>query len=146
MKVDLRLLGVGICLVVVTAPVPAKANKPLIGVSCGGGFYVRAPTKKVYWVHGEPPVRTEAFDGSDALVALAQCDKGVVSVIGDAEKTGHSKVFYSPDCLDIGAAANGTDLIYDGSEAVRGLDIGKDGLTISFVSGRTQTAAICTKD
>ena len=122
---------------------PSLARTPLIGVSCGGGFYVRAPTGGIYWVHNDPPVRDPVLDGSRQLMALAQCGSGVVSVTGDADRHGPSRVFHSSDCRNIGAATGATSLIHEGADAVAGLDIDATGLTIRLASGATVHSAIC---
>lgn len=122
------------------APAPVHANKPLIGVACGGGFYVRAPTQKIYWIHGDPLEKTVAYDGADKLMALAECGTGTVAVLGSADQ---SQVFFSGDCLNLGAASGQTRLIHQASEPVTGLTVDEGRLTITLASGSVHDAAIC---
>ena len=93
-------------IVSMAVPGPALANKPLVGVACGGGFYVRAPTKKIYWIHGDPLEKTVVHDGPAKLAALAECGAGTVAVFQDRDNPAHSRIFYSEDCLNIGAAGH----------------------------------------
>ena len=130
-------------IVSVAVPGPALANKPLVGVACGGGFYVRAPTKKIYWIHGDPLEKTVVHDGPAKLAALAECGPGTVAVFQDRDDPTHSRIFYSEDCLNIGAASGHTRLVDEATEPVTTLSV-KDGrLIIGLASGTTLPGVQC---
>ncbi len=119
---------------------PVHANKPLIGVACGEGFYVRAPTQKIFWIHGDPLEKTVVHDGADKLMALAECGTGTVAVFQGTEG---ARVFHSSDCLNIGAANGNTQLIHQSDEPVTGLSVDEGRLSITLASGSVHDAAIC---
>lgn len=131
------LCGAVFALMAVT---PAQSNKPLIGVACGEGFYVRAPTQKIYWIHGDPAGKTLVHDGEGKLAALAECGSGVVAVFQNATQ---SQVFSSSDCLNIGAARGNTRMIFETSEPITALNVDAGRLTIRTASGSTHDEAIC---
>lgn len=122
------------------AAAPVHANKPLIGVACGGGFYVRAPTQKIYWIHGDPLEKTIVHNGADKLMALAECGTGAVAVFQGADQT---RVFYSSDCLSIGAEGSNTQLIHQANDPVTALTVDEGRLVITLASGSVQDVAIC---
>lgn len=121
----------------------ALANKPLVGVACGGGFFVRAPTQKIYWIHGDPLEKTVVHDGADKLVALAECGSGAVAVFQDATDASHSRTFFSSDCRNIGQAAESTRLVHDAAELVTSLTVDEGRLVIGMASGATHGSTIC---
>lgn len=122
---------------------PVLANKPLVGVACGGGFFVRAPTQKIYWIHGDPLEKTVVHEGADKLVALAECGSGVVAVFQDATDASQSRTFFSSDCRNIGHAAEKTRLVHETAEPVTGLTVDEGRLVIGMASGATDGSAIC---
>lgn len=119
---------------------PAQANKPLIGVACEGGFYVRAPTQKIYWIHGDPLEKTVVYDGADKLMALAECGKGTVAVF---QSTDQSQVYFSSNCLNIGAEGGNTQLVHSSAEPVTALEVDGEQLVITHASGSVHAPEIC---
>lgn len=133
--------AVGLATLTLMTATTGHANKPLIGVACGDGFYVRAPTQKIYWIHGDPLEKTVAYDGGDELMALAECGTGTVAVF---QHQGGARVFHSGNCLDIGADAGDTTLVLDTPEdTVTALTVDTGRLSIRLASGGTHDAAIC---
>jgi hypothetical protein len=122
---------------------PVLANKPLVGVACGGGFFVRAPTQKIYWIHGDPLEKTVVHDGADKLMALAECGNGTVAVFQDAADASHSRTFFSSDCRNIGQATGNTRLVHDAIEPVASLTVDEGRLVIGMASGASHASAIC---
>ena len=122
---------------------PALANKPLIGVACQGGFFVRAPTQKIYWIHGDPLEKTVVHDGADKLMALAECGSGTVAVFQDATDASRSRVFFSGDCRNLGQAGGNTRLVQKAAEPVASLTVDEGRLVIGLASGATRASTVC---
>ena len=125
-------------------PAPALANKPLVGVSCRSGFFVRAPTKKIYWIHGDPLERSVAYEGGGRLAALAECGPGVVAVFDEGEGSKRSRVYYSSDCLNLGAEAGRTAQVLAADDVVKSVGVDGAMLTIVLGSGTTYASPVCT--
>lgn len=123
---------------------PALANRPIIGVACEGGFYVRAPNGRIFWIHGEPTVRTEVHSGRDRIVRMAECGAGVVSVFEGPDPASPSRVYFSGDCLNIGTEVGATTRLYEGPKRVTGLLVDEAGVTIRFGGGDSIASPVCT--
>lgn len=93
-----------------------SAAKPITGVSCGGGFYIRTPDGHLHWVRPGADNRVqEVYSGEGSLHAMTECGAGVVSVF---EIRGVYTAYYSPNCLSIGAAGGHTEKVYEGKQAI----------------------------
>lgn len=130
----------GVATLTLLAASAGHANKPLIGVACGDGFYVRAPTQKIYWIHGDPLEKTVTYDGPDKLIALAECGTGTVAVF---QHLNGARVFHSGNCLNIGAETGDTALVLDTPDTVTALNVDDGRLSIRLASGGSHDAAIC---
>lgn len=124
------------------SPVAAEA-RAIGGVSCDGGFFVNAPDKRIFWIQDSEGKKTEVHDGSSKMVVIAECSDGVVSVFAD--DSGRSRAFYSPDCNNISQAEGETQKIYEGDDAVTGLNINNDGLKLELDSGEEIESQACSR-
>ena len=115
------------------SPYTFGAAKPIAGIACGGGFYVRTPDKHIHWILRNEDKKTEVYDQSYPLYAMAECDGGVLSVFntGGIGKN-YFKAYFSPDCLNIGNDNGSTRLIYSGPQAVVKIANEEDGVKIKL--------------
>ena len=103
----------------VAAPTVYAAAKPLAGLSCQDGFFVRTPDSHIHWIQRDKNRKTEVYSQSHPVFAMAECGSGVISVFN----TGHSgrdyfEAYYSANCLNIGSVTDKTELIYKGTSAI----------------------------
>ena len=92
---------------------PAQAAKPITGVSCGGGFFVKLRNNSVFWIHGEE--RTSVYTQGSPIFAMAECGDGVLTVFNSStDEDQRYDVYHSPDCLSIGAVGESTTKIHSG--------------------------------
>ncbi|WP_421911637.1 hypothetical protein [Marinobacter sp.] len=129
-------------LVLAVSPVAVEA-RAIGGVSCNGGFFVNAPDKRIFWIQDSKGKKTEVHDGSEKMVVVAECGDGVVSVFAD--DSGRSRAFYSPDCNNISKPEGVTQQIYEGDDAVTGLDINNEGLKLELDSGEEIESQVCSR-
>jgi hypothetical protein len=101
----------------------AGGTKPIAGVNCNGGFFVKSPDRHIHWIDQAAKTRTEVYSQKDEIYAMAQCGAGVISVfksIQSGEET-HS-AYYSPNCMNIGSEAGDSVKIYRGKAKINRID------------------------
>ncbi|MBU2877627.1 hypothetical protein [Aliiglaciecola lipolytica] len=122
----------------------SAAAKPITGVSCNGGFFVRTPDKHIHWIDEETEEHVQVYDKSDDIYAMAQCGTGVVTVFEkqiDGEQQYNAT--YSPNCMNIGSEKGLSSHIYEGKEKINKIDA-KDGkLEIRFVNNTYLRGETC---
>lgn len=124
---------------------PAEARKPIAGVSCEGGFFVWMRDGRVFWIHGEPERKELVYSGSSKLVAMAMCDAGVLSVFEDSDTPAVNRVFYSPDCRNIGEREGQSIPIATRAAPIKRIAHTPDAVTLHFADGEPVTDDICTR-
>ena len=124
---------------------PADARKPITGVSCEGGFFVRMGDGRVFWIHGEPERKELVYSGSSKLIAMAMCDAGVVSVFENDETPALNQAFYSPDCRNIGASEGQSVPLATRPAQIKRIAHTADDVTLHFADGEPVTNGICTR-
>ncbi|MDO6486600.1 hypothetical protein Q4503_02740 [Colwellia sp. 6_MG-2023] len=135
-KIGMSLIVVSqLCLGLVTSTTAIAAAKPISGVSCNDGFFVRTPDKHIHWINEETEDHVEVYDQSDDIYAMAQCGTGVVTVFEKIiDGNQQYNAIYSPNCMDIGSEKGLSSQIYQGKEKINRID-SKDGkLEIRFVN------------
>lgn len=123
----------------------ANAASPIIGISCGGGFFVTAPQNKVYWINEVEKTKVEVLDGSSKLVALAECGAGVVSIVSGKQPDDLYRVMFSSDCRNVSQSTRTTREIYRTKDRVTRLSVDQAGVSISFASGKRINSSACTR-
>lgn len=124
---------------------PAEARKPVTGVSCEGGFFVRMHDSRVFWIHGEPERKELVYSGGSTLVAMAMCDAGVLAVFEDKETPNMSRVIYSPDCRNIGESEGQSISVAARPAQIKKIAHAPDAVTLYFADGQPVTNASCTR-
>lgn len=124
---------------------PAEARKPITGVSCEGGFFVRMGDGRVFWIHGEPERKELVYSGSSKLVAMAMCDAGVLTVFENNETPAINQAFYSPDCRHIGEGEGQSVPIAARPAPIKRIAHTEDDVTLHFANGELVTNDICTR-
>lgn len=137
--------GALILLAACAATVGAADARAIRGVSCGGGFFVNAPDKRIFWVGDTQGRKTEVHDGSEHLVAMAECGTGVLSIFKDAQQGDTIHALYSADCTNLGRAEGATVEVFKGPGQISGLTIDAQGLRMALAEGRTVESAVCTR-
>lgn len=127
------------------APGTAEAQRAIRGVECGGGFFVRGPDGRIFWIHGDPERKTEVHGGRERLVAVAECGTGVVSVFATSGEPALSRVLFSADCQNLSTAAVETSLLYEGSDTVSRLSVEEEGIVLGFASGESNHSNACSR-
>lgn len=126
------------------APVAMAAAKPLTGVRCDGGFFVKTPDKNIHWISEDLNERVNVFSKKHALYAVAECDTGVVSVF---QKTvagkDHYEAFYSPDCKSIGSEEGQTRKIYSGTARINKITPLEKGVEIRLEGDKYLSGESC---
>jgi hypothetical protein len=118
-----------------TSTVASAAAKPITGVTCNNGFFVRTPDKSIHWIDEKTEEHVRVYDKSDDIYAMAQCGTGVITVF-EKKVNGEQEynAIYSPNCMDIGSEKGLSSQIYKGKEKINRID-SKDGkLEIRFVN------------
>ncbi len=111
------------------------AAKPISGVNCNGGFFVRTPDKHIHWIDEKTEEHVEVYDESDDIYAMAQCGTGVITVF-EKQLNGEQEynAIYSPNCMNIGSEAGLSTQIYQGNEKINRIDSNNGKLEIRFVN------------
>lgn len=135
-KISMSLIVVSqLCLGLVTSTSAIAAAKPITGVSCNGGFFVRTPDKHIHWINEETEDHVEVYDQSDDIYAMAQCGTGVVTVFEKIiDGNQQYNAIYSPNCMDIGSKEGLSSQIYQGNEKINRIDAKNGKLEIRFVN------------
>lgn len=137
------LLGIGL-----TGPAmmisPAMAARPIIGITCGGGFFV-THRQDVYWINETDKTRTEVHDGSGELLAMAECGSGVVAILAGEDAADPLRVLYSPDCRNLSQAVGETSEIYRAVDRLKGFSVDETGVSVTLSSGARFTSDVCTR-
>jgi hypothetical protein len=99
--------------------VALAAAKPISGVSCNGGFFVRTPDKHIHWIDEETDKHVQVYDETDDIYAMAQCGSGVVTVFEkQLDNEQQYSAVYSPNCMNIGSDEGLSSQIYQGTEKI----------------------------
>lgn len=124
---------------------PTEARKPITGVSCEGGFFVRMGDGRVFWIHGEPERKELVYSGSSKLVAMAMCDAGVLTVFENDKTPAVNQAFYSPDCRNIGDGEGQSVPVAARAAPIKRIAHTVDDVTLHFGDGALVTNDICTR-
>lgn len=135
---------VAVALGAVAAPPAVQAARPIIGITCGGGFFVRH-RQDVYWVNEADKTRTEVHDGTGDLLAMAECGSGVVSVLSGATEADPLRVLYSPDCQNLSQTNGATTQLYSADGGLKAFAVTDAGIAVTLSSGQQFTSQICTR-
>lgn len=99
------------------------AAKPITGVNCNGGFFVRTPDKHIHWIDEGTKKHTEVYSQKDNIYAMAQCGAGVITVFQRLEAGEESfSAYYSPNCKNIGSEVGKSVSIYQGKEKINRIE------------------------
>lgn len=128
----------------VVAPPAVHAARPIIGISCGGGFFVRH-RQDVYWVNEADKTRTQVHDGTGDLLAMAECGSGVVSVMSGATEADPLRVLFSPDCQNLSQPKGATTQLYSADGGLKAFAVSDAGIAVTLSSGQKFTSQICTR-
>jgi hypothetical protein len=135
-KISMSLIVVSqLCLGFVTSTTATAAAKPISGVSCNGGFFVRTPDKHIHWINEETEDHIEVYDQNDSIYAMAECGSGVATVFEkliDGQQ--EYKAIYSPNCMNIGSEKGLSSKIYQGKEKINKIDSKNGKLELRFVN------------
>ena len=120
------------------------AAKPMTGVSCQGGFFVRTPDKHIHWIHDEIAEPVQVYSQNDDIYAMAECGTGVVTVFENkqTDKPVYA-AFYSPNCRDIGREQGQTRNIYQGDVKINRIRPSSEGLEIRLVNNQLLRGESC---
>ena len=116
MSVFSRFALAAIALSIVAYPTGSlNAAKPITGVSCGGGFFVKLRNNDIFWIHRERRQKTSVHTNGSAIFAMAECGDGVLTVFsGGADGDRRYEAYHSSDCLSIGTVGENTVVIHSG--------------------------------
>ncbi|GAC07813.1 MAG: hypothetical protein CL578_01910 [Alteromonadaceae bacterium] len=135
-KVSVSLIAVSqLFLGLVISSTVLAAAKPITGVSCNGGFFVRTPDKHIHWIDEETEEHVQVYDKSDDIYAMAQCGTGVVTVF-EKQINGEQEynAIYSPNCMNIGSENGLSSHIYQGKDKINKIAANDGKLEIRFVN------------
>ncbi|WP_067861952.1 hypothetical protein [Neptuniibacter marinus] len=135
-KISISLIVVSqILLGLSIASTALAAAKPIAGVTCNNGFFVRTPDKHIHWIDEATQKHVEVYDQTDDIYAMVQCGTGVITVfakeVNDAQQY---SAIYSPNCMNIGSVTGQSSLIYQGKEPINKIDTTDGKLAIRFVN------------
>ncbi len=118
-----------------------SAAKPITGVSCGGGFYIRTRDGHLHWVRpGAEHEVQEVYSGEGSLHAMTECGTGVVSVFEDR---GVYTAYYSSNCLSVGIVSGDTEKVYEGRQAITAFARDGNALITTVSSGARWRSESC---
>ncbi|MFV0476317.1 MAG: hypothetical protein ACK5ME_00595 [Parahaliea sp.] len=133
-------LWVGLWLV---SPILMAAAKPLAGVSCENGFYIKTPDDQIFWIDPATDKTVNVYDGHYKISAVTECGTGVISVFRLTENGGE-RAYYSPDCMNVGSQSGETTMVYEGKLLLSSFRKSAEGLVISFSDGSQWSSKTCT--
>ena len=137
----LLLLSVSTSANLFMSGVAHSAAKPITGVSCGGGFYIRTRDGHLHWVRpGAEREVQEVYSGGRSLHAMTECGTGVVSVFEDR---GVYTAYYSSNCLNVGTASGDTEKVYEGKQAITAFAQDGSALITTVSSGARWRSESC---
>ncbi|MBU2978485.1 hypothetical protein [Alteromonas sp. C1M14] len=120
------------------------AAKPVTGVSCQGGFFIRTPDKHIHWINDEKDERVQVYEDKDEIYAMAECGTGVITVFEkSAEDKQEYAAYYSPNCQHIGSEEGETQNLYKGELKINRIKPDEEGVEIRFVNNQTLRGASC---
>lgn len=135
--------------IVATAPIFSKevqaAAKPILGVSCKGGFFVKSPDRNIFWIT-ESKQRKTVYTQKRELWGMAECGPGVITVFRTDKQTDTDRdyeAFYSPNCLDIGEEQGETTRLYAGKAKVIKITPVKNAVEIKLANKKVIKSSSC---
>lgn len=144
MSVFARCAWAAVAVFVLAYPMGApQAAKPITGVSCGGGFFVKLRNNTVLWIHGEDQRKT-VYSGGSPVFAMAECSDGVLTVFnGGGDGDPRYDVYYSADCLSIGTAGDNTTRIHSGRLPITRIVPDRSGVSLRLSDDSVVRSASC---
>ncbi|MGF1527038.1 MAG: hypothetical protein ACFCBW_09630 [Candidatus Competibacterales bacterium] len=108
----ITLLAIGVAI----APALANAaGKPITGVGCQGGFFVKNPKNQIFWIGAERNYKTSVYQSGHPVMAMAECGDGVVTIFNTSQGEAlQYSAYFSADCRNLGQATGNTTLLYSG--------------------------------
>ncbi|MEG3766760.1 hypothetical protein [Alteromonas sp. 14N.309.X.WAT.G.H12] len=120
------------------------AAKPITGVSCQGGFFIRTPDKHIHWINDEKGEPVRVYEDKDEIYAMAECGTGVITVFEKKAQDKHEyAAYYSPNCQHIGSEEGETLNLYKGEVKINRIRPSADGVEIRLVNNQILRGASC---